>query len=155
MKVGEKISAAHLAGGFVLPKKKETKLVFIAGGIGITPFRSMIHYLLDMKEKRPITVLYANKTQADVAYKDIFDRARAELGIKTVYSLSRRKDAGAGYGERPRSTRRSSRARSRIIAIAPSTFQGRMRWWMRFKKTLVEMGVSRLKIKSDFFPGFV
>ena len=46
---GDKIVASQLAGDFVLPKDKNKKLVFIAGGIGITPFRSMIKYLLDTK----------------------------------------------------------------------------------------------------------
>ena len=34
------------------------KLAFLAGGIGITPFRSMLQYLIDKGEARPITVLY-------------------------------------------------------------------------------------------------
>ncbi len=154
MKVGEKISAAHLAGGFVLPKKKETKLVFIAGGIGVTPFRSMIHYLLDTKEARPITVLYANKTQADVAYKDIFDRARLELGIKTIYSLSAEKLPVPGMMNGPIDTALITREipdyRERTFYIS-----GPHSMVDAFKKTLTDMGVSRWKIKSDFFPGFV
>ena len=154
MKVGEKISAAHLAGGFVLPKKKETKLVFIAGGIGITPFRSMIHYLLDMKDKRPITILYANKMSADVAYKDILDRARVELGIKTVYALSAQVQPVPGMVNGPIDTALITREipdyRERMFYISgPHTMVN------TFKKTLIDMGVSRFKIKSDFFPGFV
>jgi ferredoxin-NADP reductase len=154
MKVGDKISAAHLAGGFVLPKKPDTKLVFIAGGIGITPFRSMIHYLLDKKEARPITILYANKTQADVAYKDILDRARVELGIKTVYSLSAEKTSVPGMV--------NGSLDPLLIAREVPDYRDRMFYISgphamvdAFKKTLVEMGVSRFKIKSDFFPGFV
>ena len=30
----------------------QKKLAFIAGGIGITPYRSMIKYLVDINEKR-------------------------------------------------------------------------------------------------------
>lgn len=143
MKVGETISAAHLAGGFVLPNDKEKKLVFIAGGIGVTPFRSMIHALLDTGERRPITVLYANKTPADIAYKDIFDRAQAELGIKTVYATGVFIDAAMIAREVPDYKERMfyiSGPRSMVDA---------------FKKTLTGMGVSRFKIKTDFFPGFV
>ncbi len=142
MKPGDTISAAHLAGGFVLPKSKEKKLVFIAGGIGVTPFRSMIHYLLDIKERRSITMLYANKTPRDIAYKELFDRAQAELGIKTVYATGALIDAGMIAREVPDFFERTfyiSGPRSMVDA---------------FKKTLVAMGVSRFKIKSDFFPGF-
>ena len=42
-----KIVAAQIAGDFTLPADPQQKLVFIAGGIGITPFRSMLKYLLD------------------------------------------------------------------------------------------------------------
>ena len=154
MKVGDKISAAHLAGGFVLPKDKAKKLVFIAGGVGITPFRSMIHYLLDTKEARNIVILYSNKTAADVAYKDIFDRAQTELGIKTLYALSAEKAAVPGMY--------NGSIDAKLIAERIPDYRERMFYISgphamidAFKKTLVDMGVSRFKIKSDFFPGLV
>lgn len=142
MKVGETISAAHLSGSFVLPKDKEKKLVFIAGGIGVTPFRSMIKYLLDTKERRFVVMLYANKTAQDVAYKELFDRAQAELGIKTVYATGALIDASMIAREVPDYRKRTfyiSGPHSMVVA---------------FKKTLVGMGVSLFNIKTDFFPGF-
>ncbi|MDE1925324.1 MAG: RnfABCDGE type electron transport complex subunit D [Patescibacteria group bacterium] len=142
MKPGDKISAAHLAGGFVLPKDKNKKLVFIAGGIGVTPFRSMVRYLLDIKEARPVTMLYANKTAADIAYKDIFDRAQDELGIKTVYATGSLIDAKLIAQEVP-----DYRERTFYISGPHSMVDA-------FKHTLTGMGVSRFKIKTDFFPGF-
>jgi ferredoxin-NADP reductase/Na+-translocating ferredoxin:NAD+ oxidoreductase RnfD subunit len=153
MKVGSQISASHLAGGFVLPKDTQKKLVFIAGGIGITPFRSMIHYLLDTKEKRSIVVLYANKTAADVAYKDTLDRAGAELGIKTIYALSAEKAQVPGMINGTIDAALIAREipdyRERTFYISgPHTMVD------AFTKTLTSMGISRFKIKSDFFPGF-
>ena len=56
MPLGSEIVAGPLTGDFVLPTNASEKLVFIAGGIGVTPFRSMIHFLLDKKEKRTITL---------------------------------------------------------------------------------------------------
>ena len=153
MKVGSKISASHLSGGFVMPRKKEKKLVFIAGGIGVTPFRSMIQHLLDTKEKRPVVVLYANKTLADVAYKNILDRARIELGIKTVYALSNEKTAVPGMV--------NGIIDAKLIAAEIPDYKERTFYISgphgmvdAFKKTLTGMGVSRFNIKSDFFPGF-
>jgi ferredoxin-NADP reductase/Na+-translocating ferredoxin:NAD+ oxidoreductase RnfD subunit len=154
MRPGRTISVAHLAGGFVLPKNKEKKLVFIAGGIGVTPFRSMIQYLLDMKERRPVTVFYANKTAADVAYKDIFDRAQRELGIKTIYALSAEKTLVPGM--------MNGSIDARLIATEVPDYRERTFYISgprgmvdAFKATLSGMGVSRFKIKTDFFPGFV
>jgi len=45
-----------IAGDFVLPRDHTRKLVFIAGGVGITPYRSMLKYLLDTGERRDIVV---------------------------------------------------------------------------------------------------
>src|SRR5258708_34079548 len=58
---GSTIVAGQVAGEFTLPKDPQKKLVFIAGGIGITPFRSMVKYLLDRDEKRAITLFYSNR----------------------------------------------------------------------------------------------
>src|SRR5579859_6634242 len=82
------IVAAQLAGDFTLPPDPKQKLVFIAGGIGITPFRSMIQYLLDTRQKRSITLFYANRNASDVVYKDVFDTAQQQLGIRTIYTLT-------------------------------------------------------------------
>ena len=60
-----------------LPANPETKIAFLAGGIGITPFRSMLQYLLDRKEARPIIVLYGTESQQDIAYRDVLDAAEA------------------------------------------------------------------------------
>jgi ferredoxin-NADP reductase len=153
MNVGDQISASHVAGGFVMPRDKTKKLVFIAGGIGITPFRSMIQYLLDTKEKRDITLFYANKTVADIAYKEIFDRAETELGIQTIHALSDEKNPPQGM--------MSGFITTDVIAknvpdYRECTFyiSGPHSMVDAFKKTLISMGVSRFKIKSDFFPGF-
>jgi ferredoxin-NADP reductase/Na+-translocating ferredoxin:NAD+ oxidoreductase RnfD subunit len=84
------IVAAQVSGDFVLSKDPKRKLVFIAGGIGVTPYRSMVKYLLDTKETRTITMLYSARTAADFAYKDIFEQARREIGMNTVYVITHR-----------------------------------------------------------------
>jgi len=142
MPVGGTLSASHLSGGFVLPKNKEKKLVFIAGGIGVTPFRSMVQYLLDTKERRNIVMLYSNRGTEDIAYKNLFDRAQAELGIKTVYQTGTLIDAATIVREVP-----DYRERTFYISGPRGMVDA-------FKKTLTGMGVSRFKIKTDFFPGF-
>jgi len=82
------IVASQITGDFTLPTDPNQKCVFLAGGIGITPFRSMIKYLLDTRQRRPITLIYAAKTVDEIVYKDIFDRAEKELGIKVIYTLT-------------------------------------------------------------------
>ena len=88
MKPGDRLVAGQLAGDFTLPKDPAQKLVFIAGGIGVTPFRSMIKYMLDTQEKRDIVFFYSNKTVKEIAYTDLFDRAVEELDMRIIYTLT-------------------------------------------------------------------
>jgi ferredoxin-NADP reductase len=153
MQVGETIVASQRAGDFTLPKNANKKLVFIAGGIGITPFRSMLQYLLDIKERRDITVLFANKTPEDVVYRDVLDRAQRELGIPTVYAFS---DASSAL---PQGAVRTLDAAT--IATAIPDYQTRMFYISgpqgmvaAYKRMLLSAGVRRSQIKTDYFPGF-
>lgn len=75
---GQQIEAHQAQGDFVLPKDKTKKLALIAGGIGITPFRSMVKYLEDTQDKRDLVLLYANNDDK-FAYRDVFDK------IRTIY----------------------------------------------------------------------
>jgi len=55
-------------GYFTLPKDAYCPLVFIAGGIGITPFLSMIRFVVERQLDYKITLLYANKNKESAAY---------------------------------------------------------------------------------------
>ncbi len=147
--------ASQQAGDFVLHKNKEHGLVFIAGGIGVTPFRSMIQFLLDTRQKRDITIIYSNKTVADVAYKDIFDRAERELGIRTVYVITGKdqKNLPMPYMQ--------GKIDGLFISNEISGFENKIYYIsgpramvVAYRETLKSIGVKRKNIKVDFFPGF-
>ncbi len=151
---GETIVAAQLAGDFVLPEDKKKKLVFMAGGIGSTPFRSMIKYLLDKNEKRDITFFYSNLSPQDIAYKAIFDQAQKQLGIKTVYTITGQPfppdwTGPTGFVDEAMIRREVPDFKDRIFYISGS--RGMV---LAFTDTLGRMGVSKRNIKTDFFPGF-
>jgi len=145
MKTGDKILAGSLSGEFTLPKDKNKKLVFIAGGIGITPFRSMVKYLLDTNEKRDIVLFYSVKTQADAVYKDIFKKAE-NLGVK---SLIWETDKQGVITEKWISQEIPDYRKRQFYLSGPHSMVD------SFKETLEKMGVSNNKIKIDFFPGYV
>lgn len=150
-----RIVASQLAGDFVLPKDIKKKLVFIAGGIGITPFRSMIKYLLDKDEKRDIILFYADKNYQEIVYKEIFEKARKEIGIKTVYALT-------DVNEVPKNWQgKVGRVSDRMIAEEVPDYSDRIFYLSgphsmvaAFEKTLQDMGIAKNKIKTDFFPGY-
>jgi ferredoxin-NADP reductase/Na+-translocating ferredoxin:NAD+ oxidoreductase RnfD subunit len=88
VKRGERIVAAQIAGDFTLPRDPDQKLALIAGGIGVTPFRSMVKYLTDRGEDRDIVMLYANRRYEEILYWDVFEAARIGLRFRPVYVLS-------------------------------------------------------------------
>ncbi len=52
----------------VLPNNTNKSIVFIAGGIGITPYLSMIHFAVMSNIKLSMTLLYSNKDRESSAY---------------------------------------------------------------------------------------
>jgi ferredoxin-NADP reductase len=70
---GTELTMAAPMGDFVLPKDPAIPLLFVAGGIGCTPYRSMIKYLQDTREKRDITLLYATSSAEEIAFRDVFE----------------------------------------------------------------------------------
>ena len=74
------VTATGIRGDFTLPKDLTIPLLFIAGGIGITPFISQLRYLASLNVKRDITLLYAVNNESEIAYKDVLSAA----GIKVV-----------------------------------------------------------------------
>lgn len=153
MKVNDTISVSHLAGDFVLPKNAGKKLAFIAGGIGVTPFRSMVQHMVDTKDTRPATLLYSNKTAAEIAYRDTFDKAAQAIGLKTVYALTNEPAPAPGTYA---GLIDAALIKREIPDYLERTFyiSGPHGMVEAFKKTLHEMGVSRFSIKTDYFPGF-
>jgi predicted ferric reductase len=49
---------------------EEEELVFIAGGIGVTPLMSMLRYMRDKKETLPVTLLYGNPNQDSIVFRE-------------------------------------------------------------------------------------
>lgn len=49
---------------------EEWQIVFLAGGIGITPLMSMLRHMRDTRADRRVLLLYANKTENDIVFRD-------------------------------------------------------------------------------------
>lgn len=149
------IVASQLAGEFVLPDDPSEKLCFIAGGIGITPFRSMIKYLVDKHEKRNIVLLYSAKDEAFFAYKQLFSEARKVIGLKTIYFVTDKqaKPTSANTFKASINADTISRAvpdiNQRTIYIS-----GTHQMVESLQESLHDNGTEHANIKIDFFPGY-
>lgn len=66
--LGSTVELGPISGSFVLPEDTSRPLIFIAGGIGITPYISMLRYVSERKLPYDITLVYSNRDQAGTAY---------------------------------------------------------------------------------------
>lgn len=152
MRVGDEIVAAQIMGDFVLPKDSREKLVFIAGGIGVTPFRSMIKYLIDKQslplsgegEKRDIVLIYSEKRPNDFVYKDVFTKA-LEIGVKVHYVATE----VDGRIDEEKIKRWIPDFKTRTFYLSGP--HGMVKY---FEEVLEAAGLSPKRIKVDYFPGF-
>jgi ferredoxin-NADP reductase/Na+-translocating ferredoxin:NAD+ oxidoreductase RnfD subunit len=150
------IVAAQLAGDFVLPEDPLQKVVLIAGGIGITPFRSMIKFLLDNRQHRPITLFYTAATVNDFVYKDVFERAQAELGIKTIYSVTDNSNLPSSWvGQIGRLSLQMIRSAVPDYRNCLYYLSGPRGMVDSLSDTLHKLGIPAHQIKTDYFAGLV
>jgi predicted ferric reductase len=58
--------------------------VFIAGGIGITPFISLLESLYSSRSEIPVALFWANEKSADTFYLDVMKRYQDRLNLKVI-----------------------------------------------------------------------
>jgi ferredoxin-NADP reductase/Na+-translocating ferredoxin:NAD+ oxidoreductase RnfD subunit len=155
LKEGDTILAGQLSGDFTLPKYnskgENKKIVLVAGGIGITPYYSMIRNTIDTGEKRDIVLLYSNKVASDAIYQFLWDEAREKIGLKTIYAVTDKTDL-----------KYTGRFTEELIKKEVPDYleryfylSGPHQLVVGFEETLKNLGIHRSHIKVDFFPGFV
>lgn len=88
LKIGDTVNVMGPMGMFVL-KEDAKEIVFLGGGIGITPFRGMIKYACDKKLPIKLTLIYSNKTPNDIVYREewpLFEKENPNL--KVVHTIT-------------------------------------------------------------------
>jgi ferredoxin-NADP reductase/Na+-translocating ferredoxin:NAD+ oxidoreductase RnfD subunit len=152
LKPGNIISATQVAGSFVLPRDSNMPLVFIAGGIGITPFASMLEDLMARRDRRQITLFYSVKSQDMAAYSDIIIRAQREIGLRVVVIVSQPTVGWSGESGRLNTEKMTKYVNnlmfSRIYISGPNALVE------SFKADLKDYGVSGRNIMTDHFSGY-
>jgi ferredoxin-NADP reductase/Na+-translocating ferredoxin:NAD+ oxidoreductase RnfD subunit len=155
MQPGDSILGGQLAGDFTMPQDPNIKLAFLAGGIGITPFRSMIKSLSDRGETRDVVLFYSNRSVDEIAYKEVFDEAANTIGVKTIYTVTNKNEVSA------QNSFHGGRIDADLIRRELPDFAKRM-FYISGTHTMVdgltatlrELGIPGRQIKTDFFPGF-
>ncbi|HSX40660.1 MAG TPA: hypothetical protein VLF68_03525 [Candidatus Saccharimonadales bacterium] len=154
MEQNQSVIASQLAGDFILPKDTKKPLVFVAGGVGIAPFRSMVAQIIEKKQQRDIILFFANRHKEDIVFADLFEQAKL-YGLKTIYTLT---DIVAvppdwsgekGYITTQMLQKYIPDCQDRIFYLS-----GPQLMVERFKTTLEQMHIKKNHIVVDFFPGY-
>ena len=152
LKPGDIVYASQLAGNFTLNGNEKKKLVFIAGGIGITPFRSMVKYLTDNNVSCDVVLLYLVSDPQELAYAHEFKQA-AKIGVKTIPVITNPSKHAPGAVSAKLSPHLLSQA---IPDYAERVFyiSGSNHFVDVAKSQLRSLDVPRRHIKTDHFSGY-
>jgi len=87
-------------GKFVLHDDYSKSAVFLSGGIGVTPFRSMIKNATDKRLPVKIALFDSNRNEQNILYKDEFDEwANINQNLVIVYTITDEKESSPPASE--------------------------------------------------------
>lgn len=139
LKVGDIVECSEAMGDFVLPKAEDIPLLLIAGGIGITPYRSMIKWLIDSGQSRIIQLVYSAHQSSDLLFKDILNQpfiqfvpytATEKLTAEIISELC------------------DGIENKQLYIAGPEPMAERL------SKDFIVLGTKRHQIVTDYFPGY-
>ncbi|HET8883972.1 MAG TPA: FAD-dependent oxidoreductase [Candidatus Saccharimonadales bacterium] len=142
LKPGDTAQADAPEGDFVIGDSTRNHL-FIAGGIGITPFRSILTEADALDEQLNVTLLYANRTN-EIAYKnelDILQQSNPHLHIDYIVQ-PKKLDAQLLQQQ-------ISQMDDPLVYVS-----GPEPMVESLTAELATMGVTKDNIKGDYFPGY-
>ncbi|MGI9027832.1 MAG: FAD-dependent oxidoreductase [Candidatus Saccharimonadales bacterium] len=148
LKSDSRVTMTDAMGDFVLPKDESIPLVFVAGGIGVTPVRSMIKFLHDSAEKRNITLIYAARSEDELAFTDLFNKSNLKF-IPVIGQPSTGWKGEAGRVNADRILELAGDYEDKYIYLS-----GPEPMTESLYKELKGLGVNKKHLVTDYFPGY-
>jgi ferredoxin-NADP reductase len=76
-------------GSFLLPEDTSAEYVFVAGGIGITVFRSMLRFIADKDLPYRVTLVYSNRDRESAAFLDELEEVERQVeGLRVILTMT-------------------------------------------------------------------
>ena len=89
LKKGDKLKVRAPFGVFLIKEPLPEEIIFIAGGTGIAPFRSMIHDILEKNHKTKITLIFGFRHETDFLFREEFQSLKKNHeNFKGHYALT-------------------------------------------------------------------
>ncbi|SET63558.1 nitric oxide dioxygenase [Oceanobacillus limi] len=85
MNEGDTIQVSAPAGDFYLDTGKDTPLVLLSGGVGLTPMMSMLNTVVDLQPERPVTFIHATGNGRVHALRDEVKRVAEKGNVNVVF----------------------------------------------------------------------
>lgn len=154
--LGLQIKIDGPGGSFVLHRKPEKSAILLAGGIGITPFRSVIRQAVHERAPHQIYLFYSNRRPEDAPFLDVLASAAKEnsnfhfIPTMTEIEKSRREWKGeTGFIDKNMLTKHLPALQGGIYYVAgPPAMVAAMR------SMLVEAAVDEDDIRTEEFSGY-
>jgi ferredoxin-NADP reductase len=86
--VGAEVEVEPPKGKFTLPADASRPLVFVAGGIGITVFRSMLRFIREEGLPYKVTLIYSNRDRESTAFLDELRELEKEIDLRLILTMT-------------------------------------------------------------------
>jgi ferredoxin-NADP reductase len=147
---GTKLEMEGPLGVMVLHEDASRPAVFLAGGIGITPFLAMVRDAARRQRPHQIVLFYSNRRPQDAAFLAELERLQGPK-FRLVTTMT---DAPEWHGEKRRISRELLTAHVPDVRAPVYYFAGPPGMTMAVEGMLKELGVSEDDMRSEEFYGY-
>lgn len=149
---GSAVELGPIAGVFTLPEDSKRPYVFIAGGIGITPFISMLRYIKEEKLPHNITLIYSNRDQSSTPFLEELQHLVQDVpNLKLILTMT---DDPSWVGEKRKVDAQFIKDYIQDVTIPQYFVVGPPPMVEAIQKALIEAGVDQANIKIEHFTGY-
>ena len=152
LQVGDEVQVEEPKGSFLLPEDTGAEYVFVAGGIGITVFRSMLRYIADTGAPYRVTLVYSNRDRESAAFLDELEELEARIpGLRVVLTMT---DEPGWEGE---SRRLDADVLGELVGgLDGKTFlvAGPPQMAEAVRDSLLAAGLAEERVRADKFSGY-
>lgn len=152
--VGAEVKLDAPYGDFTLHKTETTPAVFLIGGIGITPVRSMVAQATHDRTAHQLTLLHANRTLEDAPCQDEFDRLAQENPNFTFVPVLTAAVPAGWHGEHGRIDEAMLKRHISDLYAPIYYLAGPEGMVKAMRQLLVGVGVNEDNIKTEEFTGY-
>lgn len=158
--IGATLEGEGPNGTFILDETSTVPNIFIAGGIGITPFRSIIKNAIDKNSQTPICLIYSNSHTEEITFrKDLEEWSTIHPNLKIEMTISKPEESKEPW------TGRTGRIDDKMITELTGKWQleiAKCIFWIcgppvmidAMEEVLGTLGITSDHIKSEKFTGY-